>query len=73
MSWAVYISGPGLVGSPLIRDENNRPLIFDVEADAATFGVKMKAARPYHFITVREYVEGDEDRGWGASHPDGTT
>jgi len=76
--FGVYISGPGIVGKMLMMRSRpgppwDEPIIFDTQAEADTFAAQMHRQRPYHFVRVHEYKDGDESLGELAAHPDGVT
>jgi hypothetical protein len=73
--FGVYVAGPGIVGKLLMEygGIESPPMLFDTVAQAQVMAEAVQLVRPYHFVRVYEYVEGDESRGRLAAHPDGYT
>jgi hypothetical protein len=75
--WGVYIAGPGIVGWMLMSGAEHGvgrvQLVFETDVEAIEVAQAIQTTRPYHFVSARIYIDGDESRGHYAAHPDGVS
>jgi|HubBroStandDraft_1064217.scaffolds.fasta_scaffold60999_3 hypothetical protein len=74
MSYALYISGPGIVGHLLMQTlPGPKPMVYATAIEARIQQELLAADRPYHVVSVAPYKEGQEETGHLSADPDGVT